>query len=524
MRFSNALAGAAVVAGSVVSAAVDPIVVKGSKFFYKSNGTEFFMRGVAYQQDFSSNGTTSGGSSYKDPLADSDGCKRDIPLLQELRTNTIRVYAVDPKKDHSQCMKMLDDAGIYVVADLGEPKTSINRDDPKWDDELYQRYTSVIDDLAKYSNTLGFFAGNEVTNNKSNTEASAFVKGAVRDMKAYIKRKNYRPMGVGYATNDDAEIRADMTDYFNCNSQDESIDFWGYNIYSWCGDSSFTKSGYDVVVKDFKTFNVPVFFAEYGCNLVQPRKFTEVQAIYGSQMTPVLSGGLVKLDGGKTSKMPDFKNLADQMKKADPTGVDMSKYTPTNTALRSCPTGDSWKASKNLPPTPNQELCGCMVKSLTCVAKDSIDDKALGDLFGTVCGLNKDACAGINADAAKGVYGAYSMCNPRDKLSFAFNSYYQAQASKGNGQNACDFNGNARKQSPIKPSGTCSSLVQQAGTDGKGTVTSVPTGTSSFSSSSSSSSSAAASPMAVPPIGFGLIQLGAYLICAVVAGAGMLVL
>lgn len=190
-------------------------------------------------------------------------------------------------------MSLLEDAGIYVVADLGEPATSINRDDPKWDDVLYERYTSVIDELAPYNNVIGFFAGNEVTNNKTNTGASAYVKAAVRDMKSYIKKKDYRTMGVGYATNDDADVREDMTDYFNCNSRDEAIDFWGYNIYSWCGDSSYKKSGYDAVVKQFKDFNVPMFFAEYGCNAVQPRKFTEVEAIYGDEMTPVLSGGIV---------------------------------------------------------------------------------------------------------------------------------------------------------------------------------------------------------------------------------------
>jgi hypothetical protein len=36
----------------LASAQIDPIVVKGSKFFYKTNGTQFFIRGVAYQRTF----------------------------------------------------------------------------------------------------------------------------------------------------------------------------------------------------------------------------------------------------------------------------------------------------------------------------------------------------------------------------------------------------------------------------------------------------------------------------------------
>lgn len=104
-------------------------------------------------------------------------------------------------------MNALADAGIYVVADLSEPGLSINRDDPEWNTALFERYTKVVDVMAKYTNTLGFFAGNEVSNAKNNTNASAFVKAAVRDMKTYIKSKNYRTIGVGYATNDDADIR-----------------------------------------------------------------------------------------------------------------------------------------------------------------------------------------------------------------------------------------------------------------------------------------------------------------------------
>ena len=49
--------------------------------------------------------------------------------------------------------------GIYVISDLSEPKTSINRNDPVWDDVVYKRYTTVVDALAGYSNVVGFFAG-----------------------------------------------------------------------------------------------------------------------------------------------------------------------------------------------------------------------------------------------------------------------------------------------------------------------------------------------------------------------------
>lgn len=246
------------------------------------------MKGVAYQAE-----STSSSSFYSDPLADSVACKRDVPLLEELGANVIRVYAVDPTLDHTDCMALLQAAGIYVVSDLSEPQVSINRDVPLWDGQLYTRYTAVVDAMAKYSNVLGFFAGNEVSNQPNNTSASPYVKAAVRDTKAYIKEKNYRTIPVGYATNDDADIRVNLADYFNCNTEEEGIDFWGYNIYSWCGKSSFADSGYDVRTKEYANYSVPVFFAEFGCNQVTPRLFTEVAALFSDQMTDVWSGGIV---------------------------------------------------------------------------------------------------------------------------------------------------------------------------------------------------------------------------------------
>lgn len=270
--------------------------MQGTKFFYE-NGTQFFMNGIAYQQDSAAAGATTGTTKYLDPLADGKACTRDVPMLKALRTNTIRTYAIDPTADHDVCMKLLDDAGIYVISDLSEPALSINRDDPVWDVDLLDRYTKVVDSLAKYTNVIGFFAGNEVTNSFNNTKASAFVKAAVRDTKAHIKKNHPdRWMGVGYATNDDGDIRDAMAAYFNCGDQEQAIDYWGYNIYSWCGESSFEKSGYSTHVKNFQNYSVPVFLAEYGCNVpngAAARIWQETTALYSDQMTPVFSGGIV---------------------------------------------------------------------------------------------------------------------------------------------------------------------------------------------------------------------------------------
>src|SRR3569833_875842 len=154
--------------------------LQGTKFFYK-NGTQFFIRGVAYQQDAGGPGASTTTSTITDPLADHTSCARDVKLLQALRTNTIRTYAIDPNKDHSKCMSLLADAGIYVISDLSEPANSINRDDTKWNTQLFARYMAVVDDMSKYDNNKNNKTKNNVTIIISITAASAYVMAAVRD-------------------------------------------------------------------------------------------------------------------------------------------------------------------------------------------------------------------------------------------------------------------------------------------------------------------------------------------------------
>ncbi|KAF6219347.1 hypothetical protein HO133_005172 [Letharia lupina] len=540
---SAGIAAATWFAASAV-AQLDPIVIKGSKFFYKTNGTEFFIRGVAYQQDFSGNGsttTTTGGTGYTDPLANATNCARDIPLLQGLQTNTIRVYAVDPTQDHSECMQMLTKAGIYVISDLSEPAVSINRDTPEWNEAIYDRYASVIDAFSNYTNTIGFFAGNEVSNAPNNTAASAFVKAAVRDMKAYIVSKNYRAMGVGYASDDD-DTRIELADYFNCGTAAESIDFWGYNIYSWCGQSSYSASSYEARTQEFSSYNVPAFFAEYGCNKVEPRPFDEVGTLFGSDMTPVWSGGIVYMyfqeandyglvtigSDNKATTLSDYDNLSTAMAKVSPSGVNSASYTPSNSP-QACPTTSTWQAATNLPPSPNDAICQCMVQNLTCVAKSGLSEDSITTQFNYICDpAQGNNCGGILANGTTGVYGAFSGCSDSERLSYAFNQYYLNQTAT-NTQNTspCEFSGTAQKVTP-KLASSCKAVVSQAGSAGTGSITSTPTGGSSTGSGSSpgttSTSKAAAIILSVPTFDFGILKLAAYVTSAMFVGAGMVLL
>jgi len=173
----------------LVVADIDPITIKGSHFFYQTNGSQFFVRGVAYQVQGRFAGTL---ASIIDPLADGPTCARDIPYLQQLRTNTLRVYAIDPTKDHTVCMQQFADAGIYVMLDLAGNELFINRTAPAWSTDLYARYTSVIDNMQQYNNTLGFIAGDQLSNDADSTTLAGFERAAIRDMKLYMAQQGYR--------------------------------------------------------------------------------------------------------------------------------------------------------------------------------------------------------------------------------------------------------------------------------------------------------------------------------------------
>ncbi|QLQ80892.1 hypothetical protein HG537_0E02470 [Torulaspora globosa] len=275
---------------------VNPIEVEGKHFVDSVTKQPFYIKGVDYQPGGSSDVTTN-----KDPLSDSETCARDIVLFQELGINTIRIYSVNPDLDHDKCMSLLAAAGIYLILDVNSPLENqhLNRYEP-WTtyNEIYLEHVfKVVEQFSHYNNTLGFFAGNEIINDRESAKhAPPYVKAVVRDMKDYIKAHSARSIPVGYSAADDLDYRVPLSSYLECCEnvdEDISVDFYGVNSYQWCGSQTMESSGYDKLVEAYKNYTKPVFFSEFGCNKVLPRQFNEIEALYSKGMYAVFSGGLV---------------------------------------------------------------------------------------------------------------------------------------------------------------------------------------------------------------------------------------
>ncbi|KAK8089916.1 glycolipid anchored surface protein [Apiospora hydei] len=319
----------------------------------------FYIRGIDYQPG--------GSSGEADPLANTETCKRDIANFKDLGVNTIRVYMVDNSKDHDECMKMLADAGIYLVLDVNNPKYSINRNEPNpsYNAAYLQSVFATIDAFHKYDNTLAFFSGNEVINDKvESTKSAPFVKATTRDMKQYIGSRGYRKIPVGYSAADVSKNRMQTANYFNCGSDDARSDFFAFNDYSWCSPSTFQTSGWDSKVKAFKDYGLPIFLSEWGC-ITNGRNFEEMSALMDKEMTGVYSGGLLyeytKEGNGygivdpksKNVDSPDFKSFKDALKKyPTPTG-DGGAASSTHSS-KCPPKDDDWLVENDsLPAIPD---------------------------------------------------------------------------------------------------------------------------------------------------------------------------
>ncbi|KAL1997284.1 hypothetical protein VTN49DRAFT_7316 [Thermomyces lanuginosus] len=332
--------------------AVHPLKIEGREFIDSKTNERFQIIGVDYQP-----GGSSGFKGKGDPLSDKAACLRDAAIMQLLGVNTIRVYNLDPSANHDECASIFNAAGIYMILDVNSPlpNGALDRTKPwtTYNKEYMKQVFGVIEAFKNYPNTAAFFAGNEVINEQSVKEVPAYIRAVQRDMKEYIEKHSERYIPVGYSAADVREILMDTANYMACqldNSTSSHSDFFGLNSYSWCGDATYESSGYNILTDDFRKYPYPVFFSEVGCNLVKPRIFTEVQAIYGENMTEVLSGaliyeysmedneyGLVAInDTDSVTLLVDYENLMSQYAKLDVEEIKSVRANPASVKAPKC--------------------------------------------------------------------------------------------------------------------------------------------------------------------------------------------
>ncbi|KAF9056443.1 glycoside hydrolase family 72 protein [Panaeolus papilionaceus] len=464
-----------------------PKVTRAGRYLYDDSGKRFYIKGIAYQEQ----GEVIAGpdndflepSTFIDPLALGNACKRDLPFLQELGVNTLRIYSVDSTLNHDDCMSTFSNAGIYVVIDLALPLNgSIDRLAPSWSTNLLNQYTTTIDVFSKYDNVLAYNVGNEVVI-QNTTAVAPFVKAAARDIKAYLKSKKSDAL-VGYAAiNGASNWREPLANFLSCDidgksSDATSIDLYGLNDYEWCGASTF-QSSYARTTAAFENYNVVAYFSEFGCILSPPRLWTETQALFSSDMTSVWSGGIafsyfpaqsaqgqfgmvtISADNTTVTTGEDFDRLKTQYSQV--TFIDSpSQSSAGSGSYPSCPASSStFLASDKLPQTPNNAACNCLKNALSCQFTPQTNNYTaiVGDLINVGCSLlgqSGGSCQDIGGDGQTGVYGRVSDCDPTIKLSYVMSQYYEAN---GRNVNACSFAGNGTVNTAAPATGTSAAVA-----------------------------------------------------------------
>jgi 1,3-beta-glucanosyltransferase GAS5 len=297
-----------------------PVILKGKRFYDSLTGRYFPIKGIAYYPR-PNDGSLSVSNSV-DFFTDEYRFlwEADLEHMIRLGVNTIRIYAVDPSRNHDAFMCALQRAGIYVMLELLADCEGCNIGPDVapscYPLSLKTRGEWIINEFSKYANTLTFSAGNEVTlysREWGKVEMNApCQKKFLRDMRAYANTCSEvlnsilpRKVPIGLVNWDYA--RDTQALYFNCqtNSSDplETAEWYGMNVYQHCNANDPTLGGFPKFLEDFASYNlsVPVVIAEYGCreanfptmgDFQAQRTWLQVDAFYSEQYQNVIAGAV----------------------------------------------------------------------------------------------------------------------------------------------------------------------------------------------------------------------------------------
>ena len=169
---------------------------------------------------------------------------------------------------------------------------------------------TIIKEFSAFDNTLAFTVGNEVfLQSTVGYTCLPCLKAYVRDLHLYMDycKHSMRAIPLVYASENTADT-APIAEYLTCVGHEaeaagntfDKLDMLGINTYAYC--SELTAFPYQDILRDFSTYDIPMFFSEFGCNQgdfaqvypyqVGGRTFKQVDFMMNS-MKDSFSGGMV---------------------------------------------------------------------------------------------------------------------------------------------------------------------------------------------------------------------------------------
>nr|AIG55539.1 secreted protein [Thraustotheca clavata] len=428
---------------------VNPLIIKGYKFFDSVTGNEFRIKGIGIYP------RANAGKQYDANSVDwfSDDMEAiwqpQLANLQALGVNTIRIYAVDPTKSHDKFMCALNKLGMYAFVGMSavcEGCYILDEAAPGcYSSAMFTRAQMIYNAFAVYDNVIGFSVGNENNLGKTINLSAPCVKALIRDVRAYGQ---------------------------NCAGSLRQIPIvlmFGFNQYVECDpqkDLSYDLSaGLQKLMSDYAKSNYsrPIVFGEFGCikikntidNIEQQRTFLDAKWMNTEPaMTEYVAGGnafeysvekanlidktvtppFASADAGRYgigyftpgncdfnstpcvyNKYPEFDNLGKAYNATPASTLTASSFKPARSGVLSCPADFP---TSLLPGTPSVPILSCSVAQPVCNGGASNKHKITGTGSVTVAPQKKLVSGQSGGDNSTS--DSPSTSNQSPSLSLAF--------------------------------------------------------------------------------------------------------
>lgn len=509
--------------------------------YYQNNGTQFLVRGVKYEAPGFTNRKIGDLASFIDPMTDDRICKQDIPYLQNLGINTLFITGYNADRDQISCMQLFSDAGIYVIIMLNT-KSEITQQYngstgiPSGYTQL-PHYFKAIDFFRKWNNTLalGFGLEDLLEPKDSAPRVLPVQKRYIGVVKDYMISRGARSIPIAAFGNEHPAKGFNIPKYMACGAGTTTADLYitrpqCWDLQNWCSNAS---AHYEQLSSSFQDFPRPVIVSE-GCRRGQTSDFGWVQEFYTPKITAMFSGliynnwltkpdgyeieddyacpgglstcikqiqylvlltcgivpeGLVNNAHGENLTLsPAYSSLSAQLLSAKPTMALLSsdeRQIPIPCEdLNFKKGGGQGNFTRDvtmkpvLPAPPSEQLCRCMMDTITCVSNaDSGYESHQKRIKTLMLECNNSSlvqpkhCYGLRIASDEGLFDSYIHCNWTERSSWHYSNY-------ANTSEACT----SLDAVAVTPTPTasldqaCRFLLKQARASGTGTVMYFPTG------------------------------------------------